>query len=39
MEKRDAVEHVKNAPIQGRFTDALKRTRYEHKRVHAKTTV
>jgi hypothetical protein len=32
----DAVEHVKNAPIQGRFTDALKRTRYEHKRVHGK---
>jgi hypothetical protein len=31
----DAVEHVKNAPIQGRFTDA-KRTRYEHKRVHGK---
>jgi hypothetical protein len=23
-------------PIQGRFTDALKRTRYEHKRVHGK---
>jgi hypothetical protein len=38
MEKAliDAVEHVKNAPIQGRFTDALKRTRYEHKRVHGK---
>jgi hypothetical protein len=37
MEKAliDAVEHVKNA-IQGRFTDALKRTRYEHKRVHGK---
>jgi hypothetical protein len=35
----DAVEHVKNAPIQGRFTDLLKRTRYDHKRVNAKTTV
>jgi hypothetical protein len=35
MEKAliDAVEHVKNAPIQGRFTDE---TRYEHKRVHGK---
>jgi hypothetical protein len=38
MEKAliDAVEHVKNAPIQGRLQTLLKRTRYEHKRVHGK---
>jgi hypothetical protein len=37
MEKAliDAVEHVKNAPIQGKIYEPLKRTR-DNKRVHGK---
>jgi hypothetical protein len=38
MEKALIAEHVKNAP-KGRLQTLLKRTRYEHKRVHGRTTV